>query len=131
MFSIKLDFTQERVLFVKLKIFEMKINFIAWLEFLGIMVFTAVLIYCDAQSFLGVSFGDVLNNPLSITMAVSLVVFILSFAVSNPGQDRLDKDQLNAWSAEREKELIKHWKDKKEEEDKERELRLARIQTAT
>jgi len=82
------------------------LNLFAFLEFLGIAGFLAVLIYCDVQCALGVSLGDVLKNPWSTGMAISFGIFFISFLATNPGQDRLDKAQMDEWRKERKKELI-------------------------
>lgn len=104
------------------------LNFFSSLELLGIMGFVAVLVYCGIQSAqTTVSSGDVLKNPLSLYMVVLLAVGAISFFISNPGQDKLDKAQMDEWRADRKKALIQHWKD---EEEKQK-LKFAKIQTAT
>lgn len=83
------------------------LNFFAALEFLGIIGFIAILIYCGIQSAQAtVSLGDVLKNPLSLDMVVLLAVGAISFFISNPGQDKLDKAQMDEWRAERKREQI-------------------------
>lgn len=66
-------------------------------EILGFVGFIAVLIYCITQSAQIVALGDILHNPLTITMVVLLAIGSIGFFISNPGQDKLDEAQMNEW----------------------------------
>ena len=59
------------------------LNFFSFLEFLGIAGFIVVLIYCIVHSEQIVASGDILKNPLTTMMAISLAVGVICFLISN------------------------------------------------